>query len=390
MSQALPATANVVIIGGGVMGASAAFHLAEAGVRDVVLLEMGEFASGSTSKAAGGVRAQFSDPINIELGARGLAAFENFHIRPGYAIDLHQVGYLFLLTTPAQVETYRQSIALQNAMGIESRLLSREEAQALSPAAITDDVLGAAYHARDGYCSTENVVLGYISGARRHGARAFTNVRVDGIEVSNGQISAVHTPLGNIQTATVICAAGAWSARIAELAGMELPIEPLRRQILVTEPLPTALLSQFPDGQAMTIDADTTFYWHREGPGVLYGMSFRDETPGFKFEYSDEWLPSLADAMERRCPSLLQVGIAHKWAGLYEVTPDHNALVGESDTVSRFLYAAGFSGHGFLQGPAIGEVLRDLYLGVEPVIDVRPFSANRFAAGMRRDEVNIV
>lgn len=390
MSQALPATANVVIIGGGVMGASAAFHLAEAGVRDVVLLEMGEFASGSTSKAAGGVRAQFSDPINIELGARGLSAFENFHIRPGYAIDLHQVGYLFLLTTPAQVETYRQSIALQNAMGIESRLLSREEAQALSPAAITDDVLGAAHHARDGYCSTENVVLGYISGARRHGAQAFTNVRVDGIEVSNGQISAVRTPLGNIQTATVICAAGAWSARIAELAGVELPIEPLRRQILVTEPLPTSLLSQFPDGQAMTIDADTTFYWHREGPGVLYGMSFRDETPGFKFEYSDEWLPSLADAMERRCPSLLEVGIAHKWAGLYEVTPDHNALVGESDTVSRFLYAAGFSGHGFLQGPAIGEVLRDLYLGVEPVIDVRPFSANRFAAGMRRDEVNIV
>jgi sarcosine oxidase subunit beta len=275
-------------------------------------------------------------------------------------------------------------------MGIESRLLTREEAQALSPAALTDDVLAAAYHARDGYCSTENVVLGYIAGARRHGAQAFTHVRVTGIDVSNGRIAAVRTSHGDIATSTVICAAGAWSAAIAAYAGVELPIEPLRRQILVTEPLPDSLHDQFPDGQAMTIDAETTFYWHREGPGVLYGMSFRDETPGFKLDYTDEWLPALADAMERRCPALLELGVAHKWAGLYEVTPDHNALVGESESVSRFLYAAGFSGHGFLQGPAIGEVLRDLYLGVEPVIDMRPFSADRFAAGLRRDEVNIV
>ena len=390
MSTAFPTSAEVVIVGGGVMGASAAFHLAEAGVRDVVVLEMGEFASGSTSKAAGGVRAQFSDPINIELGARGLAAFENFHERPGYEIDLHQVGYLFLLTSEQQVETYRRSIALQNSMGINSRLLSREEAQALSPAAVTDDVLAAAYHDRDGYCSTENVVLGYIGGARRFGAQAFTQVEVLGFELTAGTITAVRTSRGDIATNAVICTAGAWSAGIAAMAGVELPIEPLRRQILVTEPLPDELVEAFPNGQAMTIDAETTFYWHREGPGVLYGMSYRGETTGFKLDYSDEWLSDLADAMERRCPALLDVGVAHKWAGLYEVTPDHNALVGESRQVSRFLYAAGFSGHGFLQGPAIGEVLRDLYLGVEPVVDVRPFSADRFAAGLRRDEVNIV
>lgn len=390
MSTAFPTSAEVVIVGGGVMGASAAFHLAEAGVRDVVVLEMGDFASGSTSKAAGGVRAQFSDPINIELGARGLAAFENFHERPGYEIDLHQVGYLFLLTSEQQVETYRRSIALQNSMGIESRLLTRAEARELSPAAMTDDVLAAAYHARDGYCSTENVVLGYIGGARRFGAQAFTQIEVLGFEMANGSITSVRTSRGDITTNTVICTAGAWSAGIAAMVGVELPIEPLRRQILVTEPLPDELLRRFPDGQAMTIDAETTFYWHREGPGVLYGMSYRGETTGFKLEYSDEWLPDLADAMERRCPALLDVGVAHKWAGLYEVTPDHNALVGESKQVSRFLYAAGFSGHGFLQGPAIGEVLRDLYLGVEPVVDVRPFSADRFAAGLRRDEVNIV
>lgn len=390
MSPQLPERASVVIIGGGVMGASAAFHLAEAGVTDIVLLEMDEFASGSTSKAAGGVRAQFSDPVNIALGARGLEAFENFHIRPGYEIDLHQVGYLFLLTTPEQVEIYTQSAALQNSMGIETRIINREEAQELSPAAITDDVIAASYHPRDGYCSTENVVLGYIGGARRLGAKAFTQVSVTGIEVADGRITGVHTSAGTIATDAVICTAGAWSSQIGAMAGVDLPLVPMRRQILVSEPLPEALRDRFPDNQAFTIDAGTTFYWHREGPGVLYGMSYQAETPGFKLQYSDEWLGDLGEAMERRCPELLEIGIAHQWAGLYEITPDHNALVGESTTVSRFLYATGFSGHGFLQGPAIGEVLRDLYLHRDPVIDVRPFTAERFATGHLRGEVNIV
>lgn len=388
--MSLPARADVVIIGGGVMGASTAFHLAEAGVTDIVVLEMAEFASGSTSKAAGGVRAQFSDPVNIALGARGLDAFENFHVRPGYEIDLHQVGYLFLLTSEEQVEVYRKSAELQNSMGIQTRIITCEEAQELSPSAITEDVIAASYHPRDGYCSTENVVLGYIGGARKLGAKAFTNVEVTGISVIDGEIVAVHTNRGAIDTTTVICTAGAWSSAVAALVGVDLPIVPMRRQILVSEPLPTELLDRFPDEQAFTIDASTTFYWHREGPGVLYGMSYQAETPGFKLNYSDEWLADLGDAMERRCPELLEVGIAHQWAGLYEITPDHNALIGEATTVSRFIYAAGFSGHGFLQGPAIGEVLRDLYLRREPIIDVRPFTAERFATGSLRGEVNIV
>jgi sarcosine oxidase subunit beta len=174
------------------------------------------------------------------------------------------------------------------------------------------------------------------------------------------------------------------------MAGVGLPIEPLRRQILVTEPLSDEQARRFPIGMPMTIDAASTFYLHREGPAILLGMSYQDEEPGFREEYSDAWLPHLMEAIERCCPDLLDVGIAHQWVGYYEVTPDHNALVGESETVSRFLYAAGFSGHGFLQGPAIGEVIRDLYLHRDPPIDVTPFTADRFAAGLRRGEVNIV
>jgi sarcosine oxidase subunit beta len=336
------------------------------------------------------VRAQFSDPVNIALGLRGLDAFEDFPHRPGQEIDLRQPGYLFLLTDPEQVAVYEQSVALQNAMGVPSRILSAEEAQALSPAIDTAGVLAAAFHQRDGYCSPESVVLGYASGARRHGATVRTGVTVTGIDVSDGTITGVRTDQGHVSAPTVVCAAGAWSNHVGAMAGVDLPVVPLRRQILITEPLDDATRSLMPETMPMTIDAATTFYFHREGPGVLLGMSFQSEEAGFRWDYSEEWLPDLVEAMEARCPALLDVGVAHRWTGMYEVTPDHNALVGESSEVSRFLYATGFSGHGFLQGPAIGEVVRDLYLGVEPVVDVSPFTAERFADGGLRGEVNIV
>jgi sarcosine oxidase subunit beta len=372
------------------MGASIAFHLAEAGVAEVLLLERGALGGGSTVKAAGGVRAQFSDPVNIALGMRGLSAFEDFPNRPGQEIDLHQPGYLFLLTDPDQVSAYEASVALQNAMGVPSRMLTPEQAAELSPGIDTSGVLAAAFHDRDGYCSPESVVLGYASGARRYGATVLTGVTVTGIDVAVGRIRSVRTDQGDIRTDTVICAAGAWSKDIGAMAGVDLPIEPLRRQILVTEPLTDEQAARFPHAMPMTIDAASTFYLHREGPAILLGMSYQAEEPGFREDYDDAWLPDLTDAIERRCPDLLDIGIAHQWVGFYEVTPDHNALVGESGEITRFLYAAGFSGHGFLQGPAIGEVMRDLYLHREPPVDVSPFTADRFAAGLLRGEVNIV
>ena len=386
----LPDRAAVVITGGGVMGTSIAFHLAEAGVTDVLLLERDQLGAGSTSKAAGGVRAQFSDPVNIELGARSLAAFESFPERPGQVIDLHQPGYLFLLTSSDEVAVYEESVALQNSMGVPTRMISAAEAAALSPGISTDDVLGAAFHPRDGYCSPESVVLGYATGARRLGATIRTGVTVTGIDTEDDAVRAVRTDSGMVRTDAVICAAGAWSRAVGEMAGVALHVTPVRRQILITEPLGADLLDMLPATMPMTIDAGSTFYLHREGPGVLFGMSYQGERPGFLLDYSEDWLPDLMAAIERRCPALLDVGIAHRWSGLYEVTPDHDALIGESSDVTRFLYATGFSGHGFLQGPAVGEVVRDLYLGRQPVVDVSPLTADRFVAGALRGEVNIV
>jgi sarcosine oxidase, subunit beta len=396
MGPAPPARADVVVVGGGVMGTSTAFHLAEAGV-DVLLLERDALGGGSTSKAAGGVRAQFSDALNIVLGARGLEAFADFGRRPGQEIDLRRHGYLFLLTRSEDVASFEAATALQNELGVPTRLLSRAEAAALAPGVATDDVLAATFHRGDGWCAPESVVLGYAAGARRHGAWVLTGVEVVGFEPDGDRTghegAVVRTTAGTVRADAVVCAAGAWSRGLGALAGVDLPVTPLRRQILVTGPLPAGAEAALPASMPMTIDAASTFYLHREGPGVLLGMSWDGERPGFATDVDDGWLPDLTAAIERRVPLLLDVGIAARWAGLYEITPDHNALLGEAAAPAcggRFLYATGFSGHGFLQGPAVGEILRDLYLGRTPFVDVSPLSADRFARGVLRPERAIV
>jgi sarcosine oxidase, subunit beta len=377
--------AQVVIIGGGVMGTSIACHLARAGVRDVVLVERDELAAGSTSKAAGGVRAQFSDELNVQLGARSLEAFARFGEETGYDIGLRRVGYLFLLSTPEEVASFEAGVRLQNHLGVPSRMLTPKEAARLSPLITTDGLLAAAYSPDDGHCTPESVVHGYAATARAHGARVLRHTEVTGIERDGAFLTAVHTTLGRIATDTVICAAGAWSRAVGAMAGVDLPVQPLRRQIAVTEPV-----RGLPPALPMTIDFTTSLYFHAEGPGLLLGMSDPDERPGFATDTHDRWIPRLYAAMERRAPALLDLRRTGGWAGLYENTPDHNALIGEAPAVSRFLYATGFSGHGFLQAPAVGEVVRDLYLGRAPFLDVGPLGAGRFAADAPRPESNLV
>jgi len=382
--RAIPSSADVVIIGGGVMGTSIAFHLAEAGVSRVVLVERDELGSGSTCKAAGGVRAQFSDAVNIRLGARSLEAFARFGTRPGQEIDLHRVGYLFLLSHPDDVAAFERSVRLQNDLGVPSRMIDVAEAMRLSPLIETEGLLAAAFSPDDGHCTPESVVLGYATGARRHGARLETHCEVLDIQTRGTEISAVVTALGRIETSAVICAAGAWSAAIGDLVGVDLPVTPYRRQIIFTEPI------DLPQAPPMTIDFASTFYFHGEGRGLLLGMSDPEERPGFHLERSDAWLPRLGEAIAARAPRILDVGLTTGWAGLYEETPDHNALIGEASSPGRFLYATGFSGHGFLQAPAVGEVIRDLYLGREPFVDVSPLDAARFDSRELRPELNRV
>lgn len=367
------------------MGLSTAFHLAQSGVERVVLLEQGALGGGSTCKAAGGVRALFSDEINIALGHRSLEAFERFEAELQQDIDLHQVGYLLLAADDATLASFAANAELMTRQGLDAHLVDVAEAARLSPLISTAGLAGGLYSPRDGHCTPESVVLGYARAARRAGASVFTGTAATGIEIEDSSVVAVATGRGRIATSTVICAAGAWSRQIAAWTGESLPVDPLRRQIVVTEPV-AGLDPRTP----FTIDFESSFYFHAEGQGLLMGAPERTDSWGFDQSRDADWLEDLAACMERRVPSLGDIGIRSGWAGLYEMTPDHNAVIGQSDTVGGFFYAAGFSGHGFLMGPAVGEVMRDLYVGKTPFVDVSPLHASRFAADAGRPELNII
>ena len=376
--------ADVVVIGGGGTGTSIAFHLAEAGV-DVCLLERDALSSGSTSRAAGGIRTQFSDPLNVAIGLRSVEAFSHFAERPGGEIDFDQVGYLFLLDRPEDVAAFEEGVAVQNALGVPSRLVDPEEAGRLSPLAGLDGVLAATFCPLDGHASPEAVAQGYAAGARAHGGRVLTGRGATGIETDTDAITGVLTEAGSIETSAVVLAAGVWSPALAHTAGVDLPVEPVFREVVTTAPV-----TSLPESIPLTVDFTSGFYFHREGPGLLIGMADRNQQPGFDAPTDPDWLEHVTEVAARRAPAFLDMGIAHGWKGYYEVSPDHNGLVGEAPGVARLLYATGFSGHGFMQAPAIGEIVRDLYLGHEPFVDVSPLAAERFALEAPRPERNVI
>jgi sarcosine oxidase subunit beta len=310
--------ASVVIVGGGVIGTSIAFHLAEAGVEDVLLLERGELGSGSTAKGAGGVRAMFSDELNVRIALRSLDAWGAFGERPGWEIDLRRVGYLFLLSTGADVTEFERGVELQNRLGVPSRMVSVDEAHELSPLAGLDGVLAGAFCPLAGHATPDGAVQGYASAARANGVRMETHANVTGIEEGAVIVAVAGREAGGgrrIETDCVICAAGPWSGEVGALADVELPIRPERRRIAYTGPL------EIDGGVPMTIDFSTGFYFHREGPGLLFGTNDVCAT-------QDEWLERAEPVLRRRAPILLDAPLAGGWWGDYEMTPDHNPLIG--------------------------------------------------------------
>ncbi|MFD3579083.1 NAD(P)/FAD-dependent oxidoreductase [Streptomyces sp. NPDC058644] len=368
------------------MGASIAFHLAEAGVRDVVVVERGELACGSSGKPIGGVRAHFSDPLNIELGHRSLRAYQDFPHRPGADIRLDTVGYLFLLTGERQVAAFTESVRLQNSLGVPSRMIDADEARRLCPYLSTDGLMAAVHSPTDGHARPGLVVHGYADAAAGAGVRFATQTRVTGMDTTGDRVSAVHTDRGTVACSTVICTAGAWSARIGAMVGIDLPVRPVRRQLVFTERLsPAAPRIPF------TIDFTSSAYFHNSDDGLLFGLADPRQPDGFDTTWTPEWLDLFQDVVRHRAPALAEMPIADGWAGLYEVTPDHNALIGRSGELPNFLYATGFSGHGFLQAPAVGEIVRDLHLERTPCVDVAPLSADRFRNGAAiRPEAHVV
>jgi sarcosine oxidase, subunit beta len=390
-------TADAVIVGGGCMGCSVAWHLAQRGITNVVLLEREpHLATGSTGKNAGGVRHQFSHPANIEMSKESIAMIARFEDIVGVPIDFHQDGYLFLLSTSANVDTFKKNVALQQKHGVDVRWVSNEEARALAPGLDLTGVKGATYCPSDGVADPNGVTMGFAKGAQQKGVEIVREVELNGIRLSAHRVAEVRTSKGNIATPILVNAAGPWAKSIGRMLGVDVPVEPERRHIFIASPPgggswdDAPHRGRVPASKLLVIDFESTFYFHREGGGLLFGMGDPDERPGFDITVRWDFLPKVIDVAMQRLPALADAAVSHAWAGLYEMTPDHNPIIGPSMDVDGFYTIAGFSGHGFQHAPAAGRILADQIAGRDPKFDTTPFELDRFSRRAVAGEANVV
>ncbi len=369
------------------MGASLAFHLARLGITNVVLLEReSQLGTASTGRNAGGVRHQFSHEANVRLSIESIRMFEDFERVVGSPIDFHQDGYLFLLSSDAEVNAFRAAREMQQRLGVSVDWLDATDAARLVPGLKTDGIAAATFCARDGISDPNGVTMGFAAAAKRAGVDIRKGVEAIGIEADATGVSAVRTTDGIIHTRIVVNAAGAWAAKIGAMAGVPLPIWPLRRHIFIAAP-PVAGWTF--DSRVLVIDFATSFYFHREGANVLFGMGDPSESPGFDTTVNWQVLEQIAPVAARRLPALSDASIAKAWAGLYEMTPDAMPIIGRAGVDGLFAIA-GFSGHGFQHSPAAGRILADVIAGKDPNFDLSPFSCDRFGDGVPREEFGVV
>lgn len=383
----LPSTADVVIIGGGVMGASTAYHLCLKGCQNVLLLEREPFfGSQATGRCAGGIRYQFSTEINVRLSLLSLPMLDRFEEETGQPIDRRRTGYLFLLTSQESLSSFQETVAMQRRLGVRTEWLTPEEIATRVPHLNLDGVLAGTNHADDGLADPNSVVQGYVSGARRLGAKLLTDVEVTDIQVQDNKIRGVMTNEGYVSAPYVVNAAGPWAGVVGKMAEVDIPIVPLRRQIAVTGPLP-----EVPTDFPFVIDFDQSLYFHPEGDGLLTGMSNPNEKIGFDQAVDPEWELIHFDAAMKRLPMLEQAGIASRWAGLYEVSPDAHPMLGRIPQVEGLYCIGGFSGHGFMHGPICGLLLAEEVLdGAAHTLDISSLYIDRFEKGASIIEYNVV
>jgi sarcosine oxidase subunit beta len=369
-------TADVVIVGGGIIGVSIAYHLARKKAGKIVLLEKGMLGEGSTGRCAGGIRTQYSTDINIRFALESIKVFEHFEEEFGINPQFRQIGYCFLATTEKEFLLFRQNVEFQRKYGIEVHLLEPEEVRACWPFLRIDDIRGAAFGPRDGHAGPSEALQGMAQQARRLGARAIQGTEVTGLKLEHGRIAAVITPAGIIHTRTVVNAAGPYAALVGAMAGVDIPVKPCRRQLFFTSPF-----HKIPPSFPMFIDFHSGNYYRREGEGVLV-TGPKDETPSFHTHTDFEGMEKAAEHAIWRIPSLAEADIAGGWAGLYEISPDHHAILGKTPEVEGFILANGFSGHGFQHSPAVGRVIAELIVdGAATTIDISPLSIERFRTG---------
>ena len=382
----LPAQAQIVIIGGGVMGASTAYHLAEAGATDVLLLERTEHLEDSaTSRCAGGVRHQFASEVNIQLSKSSLAMLTRFQDVIGVDPLYRQCGYIFVLTEPTDVEVFKVNVELQRSLGVDTEWLGGDEVRRRLPLMQSQDALAGTIYEKDGLADPTSVNMGYLNRARDLGVLELMDTEVVGIDVEKGHVAGVETDRGHVACEHVVNAAGPWAGQIGGYVGLKIPIQPIRRQVVTTTPLPD-IPSDFP----FVIDFARSLYFHREGEGLLTGMSNRKQPPGYDQRLDDDWEAYALEAAMERLPLLETAGRLSGWAGLYAVTPDAHPIFGPTP-VEGFWIVAGFSGHGFMHGAVAGKLMSEFLLeGEAHTVDVSMLDLARFEEGQLIREYNVI
>jgi sarcosine oxidase subunit beta len=378
-------SADVVIVGGGVIGASIAYHLSLRGAGKVIVLERDRLGTGSTGKNAGGIRLTFSTEVNVRLSQRALPRVEAFGDEMGIDPQFHQVGYLYLITEERDVAPFERSLELWMRLGVPARKLTAAEAQAVFPEVRVDDVRFAIFCPKDGYADPHSILQGYVARARERGVEFREGAPARAIDVADGRVQAVRAGDERITCGTVIDAAGAWGGQVGAMVGLTLPISPLRRHIFVTGPVP-GLDHEFP----LTIEFASGLYFHRESGGVLLGMADPADPPRFDDSVNWDFLPTVVEHALSRLPPLEQATVKTGWAGFYEDTPDRHPILGPVDEVQGFICAAGFSGHGLMQAPAAGEVIAQVVCGEPTSVDISMLRFDRFARGALVMEHNVI
>jgi sarcosine oxidase subunit beta len=382
--------AGVVIIGGGIVGSSIAYHLTAAGCKDVLVIER-ETAQGkgSTGKSMGGVRAQFSTPVNIQMSLYSIPFYAGFDERLGHPCDYRPQGYLFCATSERHLAYLRANFEKQVAMGLKDvRLITADEIRGMFPQLRGDDIVGGSFCSTDGFVDPYSAMVGFMTWAADHGAKLWKNAVVTGIQRDAQGVAGVETTKGTISTRKVVNAAGAWAAGIAKMVGVDLPVEPLRRMLVPTEPF-----DQFPHTAPMIIDMSNGFHFRPEGLGFLLAWNDPEETPGYKTDFEPAFIEKILTRAADRVPMFENLAVNPKraWAGLYEMTPDHHPILGPAPGVPGFFLANGFSGHGVMHAPATGRILSDLILsGKTALIDASLLDLARFAEGRTIHETAVL
>ncbi len=383
-------TADVAIIGGGIVGSSIAYHLVAAGCRNVLVIERETSpGKGSTGKSMGGVRAQFSTPVNIQMSLYSIPFYASFEERLGYPCDYRPQGYLFCATNDKHMAYLRTNYEKQVAMGLKNvRIVSGDDIRGMFPQLRGDDIVGGSFCSTDGFVDPYSAMTGFMTWASDHGAALWKNATVTDITRKSDGSFEVATTRDTISARTLVNCAGAWAASIAKMLKIDLPVEPLRRMLVPTEPF-----DQFPHTAPMIIDMSTGFHFRPEGRGFLLAWNDPEETPGFKADFDERFIEKILTRAADRVPVFENIAVNPKrvWAGLYEMTPDHHPILGESPAVPGFFFANGFSGHGVMHAPATGKILSDLILsGKTDLIDASLLNFSRFEEGRTIHETAVL